>query len=107
MPFVMLRRTWPGNFRRTIQTGKGESKQIVFTPGEPVELTKKEIEAIGADLGVSLLPVEIEANGKIRIIDGDVEPAEVAPPLPPAPTPSKKAPAPAPSKVDDAQNTGG
>lgn len=75
MPFVMLKKNWPGNFRRTITTGKKgkETKRVLeFTPGEPVELTPAEVDALRSDIGVALQPVEFDEKARPRVITDDV-----------------------------------
>ena len=82
MPFVMLKRNWPGNFRRTITTGKKgkETKKVLeFSPGVPVELTAAEVEAVRSDIGTALQPIEFDEKARPRVITDDVvadEPAE-------------------------------
>lgn len=75
MPFVMLKRNWPGNFRRTITTGKKgkETKRVLeFSPGVPVELMAAEVDALRKDIGVALQPIEFDENARPRIITDDV-----------------------------------
>ena len=79
MPFVMLKKNWPGNFRRTIKVGKKgkeTEKVLEFTPGEPVELTAQEVEALRSDIGVSLQPVEFDEKARPRVITDEVVPEE-------------------------------
>lgn len=82
MPSVMLKKTWPANFRRTITTGKKgkETKRVLeFRPGVPVELTAAEVEAVRADIGVALQPIEFDEKARPRVISDEVdvdEPAE-------------------------------
>lgn len=82
MPFVMLKRNWPGNFRRTITTGKKgkETKKVLeFSPGVPVELTAAEVESVRSDIGTALQPIEFDEKARPRVITDDVvadEPAE-------------------------------
>ena len=72
MPEVMLKRDWPNTFRRTVRTGK-TPQVLTFKPGEPVELNAKQIEALKADIGVCLMPVERDAKGKPRLITDEVD----------------------------------
>lgn len=75
MPFVMLKKTWPRNFRRTITTlkkGKETKRTLEFTPGVPVELTPAEVDALRSDIGVSLQPVEFDEKARPRVITDDV-----------------------------------
>ena len=80
MPYVMLRKTWPGNFRRTITTkgrgGKQSKRTLEFTPGVPVDLTAEEAEELMPDIGVSLQPVELDEKARPRIITDAVTPAD-------------------------------
>ena len=81
MPFVMLKRTWPGNFRRTITIGKKgkETKRVLeFSPGVPVELTPSEVDALRSDIGVALQPVEFDEKARPRVISDEVEVDEPA-----------------------------
>lgn len=72
MPIVMLKRSWPGNFRRTITVkGRGgkETKRVLeFSPGVPVDLTAEEVEAMMPDIGTALQPVELDEKARPRII---------------------------------------
>lgn len=77
MPEVMLKRDWPGTFRRTVRNAK-KPYLMAFEPGQPVELNAKELEAVKADIGVCLMPVERDAKGKARIITDEVETEEEA-----------------------------
>lgn len=75
MPYVMLKTNWPGKFRRTITTGKKgkEVKRLLeFTPGEPVELSAAEVEALRTDIGPALQPVEFDEKARPRVITDDV-----------------------------------
>lgn len=75
MPFVMLKKNWPANFRRTITIGKKgkETKRVLeFTPGVPVELTPAEVDALRSDIGVALQPVEFDEKARPRVITDDV-----------------------------------
>lgn len=79
MPQVMLKRDWPGSFRRTVTTkikGRDFTKALEFSPGVAVELTVAEVEAVRGDIGVSLLPIDMDAKNRPRIISDDVEPVE-------------------------------
>lgn len=84
MPFVMLKKNWPGNFRRTITIGKKgkETKKVLeFSPGVPVELTAQEVEAVRADIGIALQPIEFDEKARPRVITDEVvaeEPAKDA-----------------------------
>lgn len=81
MPSVMLKKNWPGNFRRTITTGKKgkETKRVlVFSPGVPVELTAAEIEAVRSDIGAALQPIEFDEKARPRVISDDVDVDESA-----------------------------
>jgi hypothetical protein len=76
MPFVMLKRNWPGNFRRTITSGKKgkETKKVLeFSPGVPVELTPAEVEALRSDIGPALQPIEFDEKARPRVISDEVE----------------------------------
>jgi hypothetical protein len=87
MPFVMLKRNWPGNFRRTITIGKKgkETKKVLeFSPGLPVDLTAAEVEAIRPDIGIALLPVDFDEKARPRVITDEVVPEETEPANEPA-----------------------
>jgi hypothetical protein len=83
MPYVMLQKTWPGNFRRTITTksrgGKEARRTLEFIPGVPVDLTGDEVSALMPDIGVSLLPIELDEKARPRIIEDavDIDQSEV------------------------------
>jgi hypothetical protein len=75
MPFVMLQKNWPGNFRRTVTTGKkGKEyrRALEFSPGVPVELSAAEVDALRGDIGVSLQPIEFDEKARPRVITDDV-----------------------------------
>lgn len=79
MPFVMLKRTWPGGFRRTItigKKGKETKKTLEFLPGVPVDLSAAEVEALRSDIGVALVPVDFDAKARPRVITDEVLPEE-------------------------------
>lgn len=76
MPFVMLRKNWPGTFRRTINAKSGCKVQLIFEPGTPVDLTTHEIECLRSDIGVALMPVEFDEKARPRMITEDVVPEE-------------------------------
>ena len=79
MPFVMLKKNWPGNFRRTVSIGKKgkETKKVLeFSPGVPVELSPAEVEALHSDIGVTLQPVEFDEKARPRVITDEVVPEE-------------------------------
>lgn len=81
MPSVMLKKNWPGKFRRTITIGKKgkETKRVLeFVPGVPVELTAAEIEAVRPDIGVALQPIEFDEKARPRVISDEVEVDEPA-----------------------------
>jgi len=88
MPFVMLKKDWPGNFRRTITTGKKgkETKHVLeFSPGIPVDLSAAEVEAIRPDIGIALLPVDFDEKARPRVITDEVVPEETEPANEPKP----------------------
>jgi hypothetical protein len=69
MPTVRCVKSWPGPFHRTIA---GERRQ--FIPGEPVDLTAQEFEAVKSDIGRSL-----ELLGESPVVhEADVEPSNDA-----------------------------
>lgn len=77
MPFAMLKKNWPGTFRRTItigKKGKETKKQMVFEPGVPVELSSAEAEALRPDIGIALVPIEFDEKARPRVITDDVIP---------------------------------
>lgn len=79
MPFVMLKKGWPGTFTRTIKTkvkGRESVDRKTFRPGEPIDLSPAEIEAVRSDIGVSLMPIEFDNKGRTRLITDAVEIAE-------------------------------
>lgn len=81
MPFVMLRRDWPRSFRRTVcetKRGKLVDRVIEFDPGVPVDLTANEVESLRSDIGVSLMPVELDEKARPRVITDEVDVAEEA-----------------------------
>jgi hypothetical protein len=89
MPFVMLKRTWPANFRRTITTGK-KNKEVTetleFSPGVPVDLSSAQVEALRPDIGVALVPVDFDEKARPRVITDEVVPEETEPANEPQPS---------------------
>lgn len=80
MPFVMLKKNWPGDFRRTVtggKKGKEYRKTLVFKPGEPVDLSAADLEGVRADIGIALLPVGFDEKARPRPITDDVVPVEI------------------------------
>ena len=79
MAHVMLKRDWPGKFRRTIRSGRdGRGKPVLleFEPGVPVDLKAHEIKQLEPEIGVCLEPVEMDDKQRPRIITDEVEAAE-------------------------------
>jgi len=71
----MLKRDWPGSFRRTITSkvkGKEVRKTLEFSPGVPVDLTPSEVEALRSDIGAALHPTELDDKARPRIITDEV-----------------------------------
>jgi hypothetical protein len=71
MPFVMLKKNWPGNFRRTIGPPQ-DRRQLEFAPGVPVDLTAAEVDMLQADIGIALMPVDFDEKARPRVITDDV-----------------------------------
>jgi hypothetical protein len=69
---VVLRENWPGQFRRTVIIGKVPS-QLVFSPGEPVEIDPRTARLIEKDIGQALRFCKVRENGKIELIDRQSE----------------------------------
>jgi hypothetical protein len=88
MPWVMLKKNWPANFRRTITTGK-KGKEVKstleFSPGVPVDLSAAEVEALRSDIGVALVPVDFDEKARPRVITDEVVPEETEPANEPKP----------------------
>jgi hypothetical protein len=82
MPKVMLRRNWPGNFRRSIRNEKGEVLRVIeFAPGQAVEVLDDEMPSVQADLGHALQLVTLDKKNRPRVIPVAAanEPADVLP----------------------------
>lgn len=61
--FVMLKRDWPGNFRRSVRDPNGEIvHQYEFAPGLPVEIEPGHEKSLAGDIGKAL--IEVNAIGK-------------------------------------------
>ena len=56
-------------FRRTVAIGK-TSKQLVFQPGQPVEVTAKEFEGLRKDIGAALVIAKPRTDEKGKEIPG-------------------------------------
>lgn len=64
--FVMLKRNWPGPFRRSVRDEDGNVVRLLtFAPGEAVKLQgEDEIDAVAADIGNAL--IEVGLDGRLR-----------------------------------------
>ncbi len=70
MPLVMLKKDWPGTFRRSIRDDKGKIiSTLEFNPGEPVDISYDQLPAIEKDMFHALLPVTVDAKGHIVPIE--------------------------------------
>ena len=67
----MLHPARQATFRRTIQR-KRKPVQLVFNPGEPVEVSAKEVVQLQKDLGHGIVPVEFDERDKPRAIFDEV-----------------------------------
>lgn len=76
MPYVMLKRNWPGVFRRTIETRKGEPETLEFKPGVPVNLTAKQVKLLTKEIGTAIFPVEMDPKERPKAILEDVVAAD-------------------------------
>jgi len=73
---LMLRRGWPGSFRRSVRDEKGEIVRTVeFQSNEPQEIKPEEMPFFANDIGNALVAVK-EDDGRIRVIED--EPGEDA-----------------------------
>lgn len=89
--FVMLKRDWPGNFRRSVRGPKGEIlHQYEFAPGVPVEIEPEHEKSLAGDIGNALIevnaigksikgkenkPVDADAAAQVRRLYADLEAA--------------------------------
>lgn len=67
MPIVMLKRNWPGNFRRSVRTVSGELVRVIeLEPGGTATVsTEDELRAVAQDIGAALVEVKFsEEAGK-------------------------------------------
>lgn len=66
MALIQLKRTWPGNFRRTVRSGDQVLRVLEWSPGDVLTLqTEAELAAVADDLGKCLqVVVYDEAAGK-------------------------------------------
>jgi hypothetical protein len=76
MPYVILKRNWPGVFRRTVQDKKGKPETLVFEPGVPVNLTPSQVNLLSKEIGTAIVPVEMDPKKRPKLILEDVAPAE-------------------------------
>ena len=94
MPLVMLKRDWPGTFRRTIKRKDGSVvRRAEFTPGAPTEVTDEEFNLLEPDIDVALFEVRLDAKHRPRIIHTDADAAAVEVPESAAPVSDESAPA--------------
>jgi hypothetical protein len=77
MPELMLRKDWPGKFRRTIKLSEKKREVLEFVPGVPVELNARQIDGVKGDIGTALYPVERDGRNKVRVITDEVDAPEV------------------------------
>lgn len=64
MPLVMLKKDWPGTFRRNVRDAAGAiTETLKFEPGVPEEVPYDKLPAIAGDLFKSLFPITLN-NGK-------------------------------------------
>lgn len=69
MPLVMLKKTWPGGFRRNVRDVGGKIvRTLEFLPGEPLDVPPEDCTAIAADIGKALSYCELR-DGKIKVLD--------------------------------------
>lgn len=74
---VMLKKTWPGNFRRTVRDAEGQPRRVLeFAPGAPVELTEEEAAAVADDIGPALVPVMLDEKQRPRVLPLREAPAD-------------------------------
>ena len=65
MAWVMLRRDWPANFRRTIRDDNGLELGVMhFVPGEPVEVEGDQLKGIRKDIGAALVWCQLTPEGR-------------------------------------------
>lgn len=64
MPQLMLPRTWPGHFRRTVA-----GELIEFAPGQATEVRDDQYEALieNGDVGTALYPAAVDDKGRARV----------------------------------------
>lgn len=81
--FVMLRKDWPGKFRRVLRDAEGkpltdddgQERVLVFEPGDAIELTDDEYAAVMADVQTDpkvsrpLVHVRRDEKGRTRVVD--------------------------------------
>ena len=64
MPLVMLKKDWPGTFRRNVRNTAGAvTETLTFEPGVPEEVPYDKLPVIAGDLFKSLFPITLN-NGK-------------------------------------------
>jgi hypothetical protein len=64
MPLLMLPRTWPGNFRRTI-----DGVVLEFSPAKATEVSDADYAALieNGDVGTALYPATVDEKGRARV----------------------------------------
>lgn len=68
MPLVMLKKNWPGGFRRNVRDKAGKIlRTLEFTQGETLDVEPADCAAIAADIGKSLNYCEIR-DGKLVVL---------------------------------------
>lgn len=77
MPWVKLRRDWPGTFRRYVRDAAGNIiDTLTFKPDEPFEVKNdpQYLDSIRGSLGHALLPLEFdETRRKFNVISEAVD----------------------------------
>lgn len=79
MPIVMLRRDWPGQFRRVIRDEEGKpvepERVLMFSPGESVECEDGDMPSLARDVQLKTLIV----NAVLKVEKVAVEPTPEEP----------------------------
>lgn len=78
MPLVMLKRSWPGQFHRTVRDESGQPlRRLDFAPGEPLQLDELEHAACADAIPAALVYCALDEKGRARPVDEPVELSDV------------------------------
>lgn len=80
MPTVKLKKTWPGNFTRSVKDDKGVVvTRLEFSPGEPMQVDVMTLKQLLPDIGRALELISETETVPGAVISGPMTSPEVVP----------------------------